>query len=420
MNSRRTLAVLTAINLLNIYDRVVLGAITEPLRKEFHLSDTQVGLLGTGFTLVYALAGLPMGRLADTWSRKYLLSAGIFVWTALTAASGWAMSYSALLLTRLGVAVGEAVCGPAATSWIGDLFPRDRRARAMAVFMLGVPLGNALSFLINGPITQAWGWRIALTSAALPAILLLSLLRREVEPQRGAAGSLASPGAYPWQLLRIPTLWWIIASGAIVNFILYALSAFQAAFLTRFHGLSVAQAGAGTGIAFGAGGVIAGLCGGYLGDRMIRRRVDGRMLLAATAALMAVPTSLVAIAQPAGAGLWALVWLAVSYGLLSAYYGLVYATIQDIVTADLRGTAMAVYFLAMYLCGASFGPLITGNLSDRLAERAAAAAGLAATTEAFRAIGLRQAMFVIPVLTGALALVLYAGAVTLRRRSWHN
>src|SRR5438552_17026594 len=115
MRQRSALPLLFLVNVLNIYDRQVLGAVLEPLRLEFHLSDTQLGALPAVFTLVYAVAGLPLGRLADSWSRKRLLAIGVAVWAGLTAAAGAAASYLVLLATRMGVGIGEAVCAPAAT-----------------------------------------------------------------------------------------------------------------------------------------------------------------------------------------------------------------------------------------------------------------------------------------------------------------
>ena len=399
----RTLAVLFAVNCLNIYDRQVLGALAEPVRKEFGLSDMQIGALSTLFTVVYAVAGVPLGRMADAGSRRRLLAAGVAVWGALTGLGGLASSYAALLLSRLGVAVGEAVCAPAATSWIGDLYPPERRARALARFMFGVPLGVALSFAVSGPVGQAWGWRAAMLLAAAPALALAPALLAIPEPERGG-GSPAGSGSM-WALFRIPTFAWIVASGALVNFSLYTVSTFLPAFLTRFHGLSVAQAGFWAGIGSGAAGVLGGLAAGAWGDR--RRGAAGRLHAAAISTALAAPAALAGILLPAGTAAGAIALLMVAYGLLNMYYGLVYAAIQDIVAPRLRGTAMAVYFMAMYLCGASFGPLVTGRLSDMLAWRAAAGGPV---TEAARAAGLHQAMLVIPVFAAALAVVLAFGA----------
>ena len=412
----RSLAVLCAINILNFYDRQVLGALLEPIRKEFHLSDTQLGALGTLPIVLYALVGLPLGRLADSGNRKRLLAAGIAVWAALTGLGGLAQSYLMLLVSRLGVYVGEAACAPAATSWIGDLFPAERRSRALAVFMLGVPIGGALSYAISGPAAEAWGWRAALVVAALPAVLLIPALLSLDEPARGASEARrpAAATAPPvWSILRIPTMWWIIASGALVNFNLYALATFFPAFLTRYHGLSVGQAGLWAGFGYGAAGLAGGLIAGAWGDRVIHKRKDGRMLSASAAALVAAPLALVGIRQPAGGAAASIALIMIAYGFLNMYYGLVYSAIHDIVVPAVRGTTMAVYFLAMYLCGASFGPLITGRLSDYLARSAAHAAGAAAVGEAYRAIGLHQAMYAIPALSAALALALYAGSRTI-------
>jgi len=161
-----SLTVLVAVNILNFYDRHVIGALTEPIRKEFGLSDSQVGLMGSAFIWLYALVGLPLGRMADAWSRRKLLASGMLVWSALTAMAAMATNYTMLLFSRLGFAVGEAVVAPAATSWIGDLFPAYQRARPLALFMLGVPVGGALSYFFSGPVAQAYGWRAAMVLAA--------------------------------------------------------------------------------------------------------------------------------------------------------------------------------------------------------------------------------------------------------------
>jgi predicted MFS family arabinose efflux permease len=381
------------------------------LRREFALSDAQIGALSTFFIVVYAVAGLPLGRLADTWSRRKLMAIGVSLWAGLTALGAAAASYSVLAATRLGVGIGEAVCAPAANSWIGAIVPAGRRARAMAGFMMAVPVGVMLSSAVTGPAAQAWGWRAALALAAAPAALLVPALLWLREPEREAVGR-AGDRIGPMTLLRIPALGWIAASGAILNFALYSFSSFLPAFLTRYHGLSVAQAGLWTGIGSGVAGVAGAVAAGLWGDRIVARWANGRLLLAAGAALLAAPLALAAIALPAGESTAALALIMPAYGLLQTYYGLVYAAINDIVVPGLRGTAMAGYLFVTYLGGAAFGPLATGMLSDRLARRAAGGAGL---TEAARAVGLHQAMYLIPAMALVLAVVLWAGARSVRR-----
>jgi MFS family permease len=401
------LVILFLINVLNFYDRLTLGAITEPLNREFHLTDTQIGLLSTGFTVIYGLAGLPLGRLADTSSRKRLLAVGIAVWAGLTGLGGFAASYAMLLGTRLGVGIGEAVCAPAAISWIGDAVPAARRTRALAIFMMAVPVGLMLSFSVGGPMAQGpHGWRGALTLAALPAVALIPAVLWLKEPKRGAM-DLTAAAARPRALLRIPAFWWIAASGAVVNFALYSLTWFFPAFLTRFHHLSIARAGVWAGLGLGVAGILGALAAGALGDRVHGNRGRERMRIAAAASLAAAPAALVAIAAPAGEIALAVSMMMLAYALLQTYYGLVYAAMQDVIPANLRGAAMGGYFVVQYLGGAAWGPLLTGHLSDRFA-RAAAHAGMLA--EAARAAGLHQAMYAIPALALALAAVLWAGA----------
>src|SRR5215471_6806420 len=196
-----SLFVLVAVNVLNFYDRQVAGAVAEPVRKEFSLTDTQLGWINTAFTILYGLVGLPLGLLADKSSRKRLLSGGVVVWAALTAYAKWVFTYPLLVVARLGVGVGEATCAPTATSWIGDLFPPERRAKPLALFMLGVPVGGALSFFFSGTISQHYGWRAAMMLAAAPALLLVPMLLMLREPERGAAEHHTPPPAGSiWQV----------------------------------------------------------------------------------------------------------------------------------------------------------------------------------------------------------------------------
>jgi MFS family permease len=279
--------------------------------------------------------------------------------------------------------------------------------------MLGVPIGGALSYFLSGPVAQAFGWRTAMILAAVPAVALIPVLLRLTEPVRGAAESHreAMPKSAWLTIVKIPTMWWIIASGALLNFNMYAIGTFLPAFLSRIHHLTLSHSGIATGIVFAVGGTSGGLLAGRLGDRVIHTRTNGRLIVAAVISAVGVPAFFVGIG--AGDAIAAITLITFGYGTLNAYYGLVYSSIQDIVAPAMRGTAMAIYFMAMYMCGASFGPLLTGRLSDLMAHRAAEAVGSTVITEVFKATGLQQAMFIIPVLSALLALVLYAGSRTI-------
>jgi MFS family permease len=203
---------------------------------------------------------------------------------------------------------------------------------------------------------------------------------------------------------------WIIVSGALHNFNMYALSTFVPALLTRHHGLSVREAGALSGLVFGVFGGVGLMAGGWIGDHAAARTEGGRLLVSAAALALSAPLLVLFLVQPRGEIGPAILFVCPALLLMYLYYAPVYATIQDVVEPARRGTAMAVYFCAMYLMGASLGPVGTGLLSDRLAARAAAAAGSPAVSETFRAQGLFQAMYVVPALSVVLALVLFTGA----------
>jgi len=416
------LAVLFAINAVNFFDRQIVAALGEPIRREWGLRDAQLGALGTAFTLLYAFAGVPLGRLSDRASRTRILSLGVFLWSLLTGLSGLARSFWQLFALRLGVGLGEASCAPAATSLLGDLFPVERRARALSVFMMGLPVGLAASYGVSSAVAQSWGWRSAFYLAALPGLACAVAVLFVAEPRR--RGPLASDGPSvrddarsPYRaVLSIPTMGWLILSGAIHNFNLYAISSFLSPFLMRYHGTTLRQAGLVSMMVYGAGGGLGLVLGGIAADAAIRRRADGRLLVAAGGILGSVPLLFLALSRGRGDTLGFAVLAGLSIVLMYVYYPAVYAAIQDVVGPRLRGTAMAVYFMAMYVLGASLGPVATGLLSDRLTERAARAAGVAAMTpqalEPFRATGLQSAMAVLPLLGILLTVVLAAAART--------
>ena len=414
-----SLALLCAINTLNFFDRQVMAAVAEPIRREWGLGDAAVGALGTAFTLLYAVVGIPFGRLADRARRTRILAAGVLAWSVLTALQGLARSFSQLLVLRLLVGVGEATCAPAATSLIGDLVPPEKRSRALAVFMLGLPLGLGLSYAVSGWVAQGWGWRTAFFVAGPPGILCAALALALREPARGARpdAGRGAPLTSPYRrLLAIPTLWWIIASGALHNFNMYALGTFLSPYLIRVHGLDVRQAGLVAMLAYGLSGIPGMLLGGLAGDALRRRGPAHLLLLGAGLFFCAGPLIFFALRQPAGHALAFAILLGLACAAMAAYYAIVYAALQDVVPASLRGTAMAVYFLAMYVLGAAFGPVATGLLSDRLTTRAARAAGVTtggtAALEPFRGAGLHAALLVVPALALLMAAVLWAASRT--------
>lgn len=402
-NARYALTVLFGINFMNFFDRQVAGALGEPIRIEFGLNDTQLGLLATLFTLVYAAVGVPIGRLTDNWSRTRLVALGVTFWSVLTAASGVAWNYTTFALSRIGVGIGEASCAPASQSLIGDFYPPERRAKAMATFMLGLPLGLFGAYMLAGIIGEAWGWRAAFFVACVPGLILAVLALFIREPPRGATEAHAAASAVPVKspyrtVLRIPTLWWVVLSGMLFNFNIYAINTFQTPFLQRFHGLGLRDANNLSAISLGLAGVVGLLLGGWLGDRLRKQFANGRLVLAGITMGLGAPCVYVALQQPAGSVAAFTLFMAASTAMGFVYYSTVYSAIQDVVEPRLRGTAVALYFFAMYVLGASFGATVMGAVSDYFANRAMLEAGAAEMAAPFRSAGLHSAMYIIPVL----------------------
>ncbi len=422
-----TLAVLFGLNFLNFYDRQVIGAVGERIKAEWQLSDGQLASLTTAFVLLYALVGIPFGRLADTAKRRLVLSGGVVTWSMFTALSGAATSFTSHFLFRMGVGVGEASLAPTANALIADLFPPAKRARALSVFMLGLPLGLGASYLISGLVAKATGgWRPALYVAAAPGLLLAILTLFIAEPRPDvastapvSAGALrgddisASALASIRTILRIPTMWWIIASGALMNLVMYSVGAFSTSFYIRYHGLDIDIANRFNAAVFGLGGGLGMLIGGWLGDRAGRRGAAGRLRLAAIGCLAAAPLLWLALEQPRGAASSFAGYLFSAVLAIYFYYSTVYAAIHDLVPAGNRGMAMSVYFFVFYLFTA-IGLVLFGRLSDAMAARALATGVSAAES---RALGLHDAMYTMPLFCAALAVVLYVASRSAGRES---
>ena len=418
------LSVLFAINTLNFYDRQILGAVGETVREEWRLSDTALGSLGTAFTLLYAAVGVPLGRLTDKFSRRWILFAGVTLWSLLTAASGLARNFTELFVVRLGVGSGEAACAPASASLIGDLFPASRRAKALSVFMLGLPLGIALSFLGSSLLEHRFGWRSTFYIALIPGIVCALLALIISEPARGAAEvhqitSSKRKGSPYLLVLSIPTMWWIIASGALHNFNMYAIGAFLSPFLQRVHHVNKLNAGIVSMVVYGLAGVPGLIVGGMLSDRLVKQKRNGRLVLSSVAIFISAPLMYLGLSRAVGDLTGFIIFTGLGMAAMYVYYATVYSAIQDVIEPALRGTAMALYFFAMYVLGASLGPVGMGFLSNYFTRQAASAAGVTDTSfqalRPFAAEGLHSALYVIPVFGILLGLVLFAASRTVAK-----
>lgn len=416
-NAWRVLTVLFLANLFNFFDRAVPAIVAEPIRQEWGLNDFQIGIMAAAFTVVYALAGIPLGRMADTGSRKAIMGWGLIVWSAFTAAGAGAWNFATFLLTRVGVGIGEASYAPAASSLIGDLFPASKRSRAVGIFMLGLPLGLVLAFFTVGAMVRAFeSWRAPFVIAMIPGLLIALLLFMIREPERGAAEAVRTSTtvvANPiGKILRIPTMWWIILAGIAANFAAYATNAFMVPLMQRFFGLALEPAAIATGIIVGITGLVGLLAGGWLADKLHQRSERGRMLLGGTCLGLAAILTWYALqfddlSVTPFIGIFAAGWL-----LQYFYYVCTYPAIQDVVEPRLRGTAVAVFFAALYLLGGAFGPVVMGYFSDMYAQAAMVAEGVTEMSDFHRAEGLHGAFVLVPISLAVTSIAIFLGALS--------
>ncbi len=401
-NAWRILFLLFLANLFNFFDRTIPAIIIEPIRMEWRLSDFQLGMIGTAFTLVYAIAGVPLGRMADTGSRRKIMGWGLAAWSALTALNGLAWNYWSFLLIRMGIGIGEASYAPAANSLIGDLFPAHKRARAMGIFMLGLPLGLLLAFFTIGAMVAAFdSWRAPFFIAAVPGLILAVFIFLIKEPRRGAAEDVqvaATPVSQPLRkVLRIPTFWWLVLAGLAFNFATYACNSFLVPMLQRYFLMPLHDAAVATGVIVGLTGLIGLTVGGWIADRIHQKYRNGRLIFAALSMLVAtLCTGYALYAGRVEIGVFVALF---GLGWLFAYnfYTCVYTAIQDVIEPRLRATAMALYFAGLYLLGGGLGPIAVGLLSDHFASAAMLAAGADEMSETFKAVGLHDALYLVPV-----------------------
>lgn len=380
---------LTAIYMLSYMDRQILSLLIGPMKRDLGISDTRVGLLqGLAFGLFYTFMGLPLGRIADTKSRRGLIAVGVVLWSFFTSACSVARSFWSLFLARMGVGVGEASLSPAAYSLISDYFPKERLGVAISVYYMGVFLGTSLSLLVAGGVIDAVShtpvitvpllgamasWRITFLFVGLPGLLFALLvytirepLRREVLRARdGQATRLSLRDALAEMGKRRGSLIGI-SIGAIFQAVpTYALISWTPAYFQRVHHWGAGQSGRGLALlllAFGCTGMYAG---GRLSDYWQKNGVvEGPLrvgvVCAIGAALLLPPAYLLTDAS------WTLALLAPGIFFLSLPMGTSAAALQRIFPNQVRGLVSALFLFLLNLGGLSLGPLMPGLLNDRL------------------------------------------------------
>jgi MFS family permease len=410
-------ALLAFANLLNFYDRTLPSIVAEQVRLEYGLSDTQLGLLMSGFTVVYAVSGIVIGRMADRRSRRVIMGLGLVAWSLMTAASGGAWSFASLLLFRLGVGIGEASFAPSANATIFRIFPADKRSRAVAVFQFGLPLGMLVAFFTTGPIIEYFdSWRAPFFIAAVPGALLgvYMLITRNtaLESTPAIDNPHSAAPAHPIRtVLRIPTIWWLTVAGIGLQVASYGIATFIVPLLQRYFGLSLTTASMGAGLILGLAGLIGLALGGVAADRASRVSSPTRLLVGGAALIAALPFTIVAFTVSPDSALMFVVLMTFASVLINMFNPVAIPVIAEVVGPRLHATAIAVFFGAFYLLGGAFGPVIIGALSGRLADAAAQTDGLSP-----EAIGLHASLsWILPVAIVLLAVGVLGAARTVER-----
>jgi predicted MFS family arabinose efflux permease len=384
---------------VNYYDRTLPAVLMEPIRQEFGLTDTLLGLLNAVFTVTYAVVGIFLGRLADVGVRTKVMGLGLIAWSVATALSGLAIGFGWFLLARVGVGIGEASCAPTAQSMVADLYASERRSRAMGLVMLGLPLGLVAAFFTGGVIATTTGsWHAVFWLASLPggllgcAMLLMPEPPRQAVAQDGPEGGIRRALRLVW---AVRSARWLTVGAVGFGLAGYVGTGFMVALLQRYFHMPLVQAGLTSGIIIGATGLVAMLGGGWLADLLQQRRRSGRLGLSSLASLTGAALTLIALLLPSTQVvvfvlLFSMGWLAVYLFPVCAYPAL-----QEVVAPRQRGIAMAVHLAIGNVLGGGGGVVLLGALSDRFALASAQAAGQV-LDDAHRGLGLSTAMLLIP------------------------
>jgi len=363
------LGVLTLVYALNFLDRTIFNVLIEPIKKEFALSDTAMGLLaGFGFVLFYSLLGIPIARLADRLNRRNIVALAFAFWSAMTFLCGMATNVTSLGLARIGVGLGESGSSPASQSIVADLFSKNERPRALGIFAIGTYLGIFLGYFVGGFVNQHYGWRMAFYVAGLPGLALAALLWLTIsEPKRGAMAETFTPEplAATLRFLASQQSFVIVLVGfCLTTYTNYATAAWVPPFLARVHHLSSAEIGTYAGTFKGLAGMAGTLLGGLLVAQISRR--DDRWKLWAPAIMSGLAGPMFALCMLTPDFATMVTALALTSFLVGFHLGPIFAIAQTVARPSMRALASALIALTATCFGQGVGPLAVGVINDAL------------------------------------------------------
>lgn len=373
-NKWYALGLLMVIGLFNYIDRLSISILQLPIKEELGLTDSQIGALtGLAFSLVYTTVSIPISRLADRYSRKWVIAITLAIWSLMTAACGMASAFWMLIIFRMGVAVGEAGCVPASHSLIADFFRVEERARAIATYGLIFPLGTLLGFAASGWLSEAVGWRqtfiiLGVVGIALAPFVIITLR----EPERGAtedspvetkAGGSIAEGLKI--LLAKKSFVFLVLGGSILSYPLNVALVWNPPFYDRIFGIPLSQLALYLALLSGGAGAIGLYLSGVVADKLGTRDSRWYLWLPGWAGVFLVPCMI---------GQYLLAPNAyVSFGigigsaiLMNSFLAPMTAIAQRLAGPHLRALASAVILFTAGLIGTVFGPFFTGMISDLL------------------------------------------------------
>ena len=370
--TKYVLGVLVVVYVFNFIDRQILAILAPAIKLDLNLTDTEIGALsGIAFGIFYATLGIPIARLADRYSRVNIISICLVIWSLMTALSGLAVNFWQLLIARIGVGIGEAGGSPPSHSLLADYFAPNKRATALGVYALGIPIGILFGNLAGGWINEFFGWRYAFFVVGVPGILLAIVLKLSVkEPPRGYSEARKTDVVQVPFMGVVKTMWGFrsfrhMSIGAGTQaFVGYGSIAWMPSFLIRTYDMSSGEVGTALGLIIGIFGGLGTFFGGFIGDRLGIRNIRWYMLVPAIGFLVTVPFGFAVFTVDSL--LLALVFYTVPAFLVNLYTGPTFGMTQSLAPLAMRASASALLLFIINIIGLVFGPTTVGIISDLL------------------------------------------------------
>ncbi|QRK04009.1 MFS transporter [Archangium violaceum] len=365
--SHYALLILSLINLVNYLDRYIVTVALPYIKQDFQLTNTQAGYLGSFFMLVFMLASPVSGFLGDRLPRRYLVAAGVLLWSLATGASGLATTFFMLMVARAAVGIGEAGYGAVAPSIISDLFPREQRTRVLSFFYIAIPVGAAVGYGLGGWLSQAYSWHMAFFVGGAPGLVLGTMAFFMPEPQRGAMDGPEAKTKLPFLvglkgLASNRAFWWTTTGYTLMTFAIGGLGYWLPTFLVSERGMSPGAAGFNSGAVTATAGLLGTIAGGWLGDKMDRRMEGGGLRMSGVGLLIAAPLMFLSTKVDSHAPMFAIIFLAQFFIFLNS--GPINAAIVNGVPPAFRAFAMGLNVLFIHMLGDAISPTAIGKVAD--------------------------------------------------------